>query len=165
MSAPLAKQSACPGLDAFAESLAQMADEIASDQRLTADERQLLRTHGQQLTVAVQEVVRIILDCPRESIQEHGLSQLWAAIGSAFMIGSRGTICPIAGRMNAARARQARSTKSQKAGSAIAEAARLLSKKHPNWTSNAIAVKIIDAGITSLKVTAVRNHVKKRTHD
>jgi hypothetical protein len=109
--------------------------------KLTDEERQFLQTKGEIFSDAVNGLVKIIADQPYEHAREHGFYQLWAALGSAVVIGRHATIDSIRERIqneSAAKARLARQKTSRDKDQIIARLAADVRKQHPEWKESAV---------------------------
>ena len=102
-------------LAAFVEMLAETALTSAALDKLTTDEKTALRKTVERLRGAVEEIEKVIAEHPHASVQAHALTELWGALGAAFLIGNRATLNPISERLDhqdkierAAKARRAK---------------------------------------------------------
>jgi integrase len=126
------------------ESLARAAsspDEPLS-KKLTDEERQFLQAKGETFSDAVNGLVKIIADQPYQHAREHGFRQLWAALGSAVVIGCHATMDSIRERIqneSAAKARLGRQKISRDRGQIIARLAAEVREQHPEWKESAVA--------------------------
>jgi hypothetical protein len=177
------KQSALGDLNAFTETLVQLAFRVASYQRLTNDEQEKLVDQGQALEGAVREIIKIIVadfDNRHETVHAHGLSQLRTALIAAYMIGTRANESPIALRFakearaaHTAPARQSKKTISQTTDDLIMELAKPLWERHRTWANNRIASGILEPlnrrlkeqHLRPMRIDAIRKRVKSLRPD
>jgi hypothetical protein len=157
-------------LSAFAkwlESLAYAAsapDEPLSE-KLINKEREFLRRHGEIFSGAVDDLLKIIAYQPYEHAREHGFYQLWAALGSAVVIGRHTTIDFVKERLDKDKMIPVRAAKPKPAKDIdrlIAERFKLAREKKQHLSDNAIARIVASDLNRKLKKPLTSDAIRKR---
>lgn len=164
-------------LTAFIETIAETALASAALDKLTGDEQAAMRKTVARLTGAVEELEKVIGEHPHASAQAHALTELWGALGAAFLIGNRAAENPITERIvrdeeeaSAANARRVKAELIESGDRAIIECVHSMWKNRPTLQSSAgaTAAEIIESGaLPGLKIgsSALEKRVRKLMKD
>jgi hypothetical protein len=86
-------------LRSFQEFLLEVAIASESADALMPEEKVQLRRSKELVGHAVDELIKLIAKLPYDHLREHGYTELWSAIGHAYMIAQLAVRSPALGRM------------------------------------------------------------------